>query len=308
LGDEVMTFGYILSICTFASIYAILILGLNILTGYTKQVSLGHAAFFAIGAYAQALLVTKAGLTFWSALPLSIVLSMAIGIVMGLPSLRVSDDFLVLTTIGLNFIVMGITEYFDFFGGAMGIIGINVPSFMGHPLGTTGYFVVTLIFLMLAIYISYFFSKTWGRLAMEATGEDEQAAQALGINTALYKIYAFALSSAFTGLAGALWAHSIGSLFPRNFSFEMSVLFLSMLVFGGLGTIRGAIFGAFFLYLLPECFRFIESYRMLVYGALLTVIVILQPNGMLGRGGLLDRCFFKLKKRGTETQGISKMG
>ena len=97
-----MTFGYILSIATFASIYAILILGLNILTGYTKQVSLGHAAFFAIGAYTQALLITKAGLSFWSALPLTILLSMVIGVVMGLPSLRVSDDFLVLTTIGLT--------------------------------------------------------------------------------------------------------------------------------------------------------------------------------------------------------------
>ncbi|MFY9382964.1 MAG: branched-chain amino acid ABC transporter permease [Acetomicrobium sp.] len=299
-----MTFGYILSICTFASIYAILILGLNILTGYTKQVSLGHAAFFAIGAYTQALLVTKAGLTFWSALPLSIALSMAIGVIMGLPSLRVSDDFLVLTTIGLNFIVMGITEYFDFFGGAMGIIGITMPTLWGRPLSTSGYFAITALFLMLALCVSYLFSRTWGRLAMEATGEDEEAAQSLGINTALYKIYAFALSSTFTGLAGVLWAHSIGSVFPRNFSFEMSVLFLSMLVFGGLGTIRGAIFGAFFLYLLPECFRFIENYRMLVYGALLTMIVILQPNGMLGRGGLLDRCFSKLTKKKAENQGI----
>jgi len=299
-----MTFGYILSICTFASIYAILILGLNILTGYTKQVSLGHAAFFAIGAYTQALLVTKAGLTFWSALPLSIALSMTIGVIMGLPSLRVSDDFLVLTTIGLNFIVMGITEYFDFFGGAMGIIGITMPTLWGRPLSTSGYFAITTLFLMLALCVSYLFSRTWGRLAMEATGEDEEAAQSLGINTALYKIYAFALSSTFTGLAGVLWAHSIGSVFPRNFSFEMSVLFLSMLVFGGLGTIRGAIFGAFFLYLLPECFRFIENYRMLVYGALLTMIVILQPNGMLGRGGLLDRCFSKLTKKKAENQGI----
>ena len=299
-----MTFGYILSICTFASIYAILILGLNILTGYTKQVSLGHAAFFAIGAYTQALLVTKAGLTFWSALPLSIALSMTIGVIMGLPSLRVSDDFLVLTTIGLNFIVMGITEYFDFFGGAMGIIGITMPTLWGRPLSTSGYFAITALFLMLALCVSYLFSRTWGRLAMEATGEDEEAAQSLGINTALYKIYAFALSSTFTGLAGVLWAHSIGSVFPRNFSVEMSVLFLSMLVFGGLGTIRGAIFGAFFLYLLPECFRFIENYRMLVYGALLTMIVILQPNGMLGRGGLLDRCFSKLTKKKAENQGI----
>lgn len=299
-----MTFGYILSICTFASIYAILILGLNILTGYTKQVSLGHAAFFAIGAYTQALLVTKAGLTFWSALPLSIALSMTIGVIMGLPSLRVSDDFLVLTTIGLNFIVMGITEYFDFFGGAMGIIGITMPTLWGRPLSTSGYFAITALFLMLALCVSYLFSRTWGRLAMEATGEDEEAAQSLGINTALYKIYAFALSSTFTGLAGVLWAHSIGSVFPRNFSFEMPVLFLSMLVFGGLGTIRGAIFGAFFLYLLPECFRFIENYRMLVYGALLTMIVILQPNGMLGRGGLLDRCFSKLTKKKAENQGI----
>ncbi len=299
-----MTFGYILSICTFASIYTMLILGSNFLTGYTKQVSLGHAAFFAIGAYTQALLVTKAGLTFWSALPLSIALSMTIGVIMGLPSLRVSDDFLVLTTIGLNFIVMGITEYFDFFGGAMGIIGITMPTLWGRPLSTSGYFAITALFLMLALCVSYLFSRTWGRLAMEATGEDEEAAQSLGINTALYKIYAFALSSTFTGLAGVLWAHSIGSVFPRNFSFEMSVLFLSMLVFGGLGTIRGAIFGAFFLYLLPECFRFIENYRMLVYGALLTMIVILQPNGMLGRGGLLDRCFSKLTKKKAENQGI----
>jgi len=305
LGDEKMTFGYILSIATFASIYAILILGLNILTGYTKQVSLGHAAFFAIGAYTQALLITKAGLTFWSALPLTILLSMVIGVVMGLPSLRVSDDFLVLTTIGLNFIVMGITEYFDFFGGAMGIIGITMPTIGGKSIGTTGYFLITLSFLLLTICICYLFSKTWGRLAMEATGEDEDAAQSLGINTSIYKMYAFALSSTFTGLAGVLWAHSIGSVFPRNFSFEMSVLFLSMLVFGGLGTIRGAVFGAFVLYILPEFFRFIENYRMLVYGSMLAMIVILQPNGILGRGGLLDRCILRLVKKKAETQGIS---
>lgn len=289
-----MSLGYILTIATFSGIYAILVLGLNIVTGYAKQISLGHAAFAAIAAYAQALLTVRAGMSFWAALPITVLISMCIGGLLGLPSLRVSHDHLVLTTIGLNFIVMGVVEYFDFFGGAMGIIGLRMPTFFGRPLGTVGYFCLVLMFLLLALAVSYYFSRTWARLAMESLGEDELAASSLGVNVARFKIVAFVLSSAYTGLAGALWAHYVGSVFPKNFPFELSVLFLSMLVFGGMGTIRGAIFGAVILYILPELFRFVENYRMLVYGVLLTIMVTLQPQGILGVDGVVDRVVSKV--------------
>ncbi len=284
-----MSWGYFLTIATFAEIYAILILGLNIVAGCAKQISLGHAAFFAVGAYTQAMLVTKLGLSFWSALPLAVLISAFIGIILGLPSLRVGHDFLVLVTIGLNFVVMAIFEYFDFFGGPMGIIGLRMPTIFGWKIDVLGYFLLVLCFLLICIGITTYFFKTWAKLAMAALGEDEMAASVMGINIAVFKIYAFAISSAFAGIAGALWAHYVGSIFPRNFPFELSVLFLSMLIFGGMGTIKGALFGAIFLYILPEMFRFIQEYRMLIYGLTLAFMVVLQPDGILGKGGIVEQ-------------------
>ena len=280
--------GYILTIANFACIYALAILGLNILTGYAKQVSLGHAAIFALGAYSQALLVTKAGMPFFASLILASLISSIIGMLFGLPSLRVSHDHLVLTTIGLNFIVVAIVEYFDFFGGALGIVGLGTPKMFGHLLATRDYLILVAGLLILALLFCWFFSRTWAKLMMEAIGEDELAAAVLGINVARMKLLAFAVSSALTGLAGALWAQYIGSVFPKNFGLELSITMLSMLVFGGMGTIRGALFGALFLYSLPEALRFIQNYRMLLYGVLLAAMVIWQPSGILGKGGLLD--------------------
>ncbi|MEA3355806.1 MAG: branched-chain amino acid ABC transporter permease [Candidatus Bipolaricaulota bacterium] len=282
-----MAIGYYLTVGVFMGIFSILTISLNILTGYAKQVSLGHAAFFGIGAYTSAMLTTNYGLTFWQALPCVIIITAFIGTLLGLPSLRVSHDFLVLSTIGLNFIVGGVFRYFSFFGGSMGIIGVPPPRMFGSPLGNMGYFLLTLAFLILTILTSYYFSKTWGRLAMEAMGEDEIAAKSMGINVPKFKTYAFALSSAYAGIAGALWAHYVGSVFPGNFSFDRSVAILSMLVFGGMGTIRGALLGAFLLRLFPELFRFIQDYRMLVYGGILVVMIRFQPMGLLGKGSVL---------------------
>jgi branched-chain amino acid transport system permease protein len=282
-----MAIGYYLTVGSFMGIFIILTLSLNILTGYAKQVSLGHAAFFGIGAYASAILTTSYGLTFWQALPCTIIITALIGTLLGLPSLRVSHDFLVLATIGLNFIMAGVFNYFPFFGGSMGIIGVPAPRIFGQPVGNTGYFLLTFGFVILAILTSYYFSKTWGRLAMEAMGEDEVAAKSMGINVPKFKIYAFAISSAYAGIAGSLWAHYVGSVFPGNFSFDRSVAILSMLVLGGMGTIRGAITGAFLLRLLPESFRFVQNYRMLIYGGILVLMIAFQPMGLLGKGSIL---------------------
>jgi branched-chain amino acid transport system permease protein len=169
----------------------------------------------------------------------------------------------------------------------MGIVDIPTPTFFGKAFGTVGYFGLTFAFVTLAVLTSIYFSRTWGRLAMEAFGEDETAAKAMGINVAKFKIYAFAISSAYAGIAGALWAHYVGSVFPENFGFDRSIDILAMLVLGGLGTIRGAVFGALLLQVLPEALRFIQDYRMLVSGAVLALMMVFQPMGLLGKGSFL---------------------
>lgn len=297
-----MTPEYLLTVGTFTGIFVVLTVSLNILTGYAKQVSLGHAAFFGIGAYTQAILVTRFGFSFWSALPITIILSALIGGILGLPSLRVSHDFLVLTTIGLNFIMVGVFSYFDFFGGAMGIIGISMPVFFGQTLSNLGYFLMVLSFVLLSIGFSYFFSQTWARLAMEGLGEDETAAKSLGISVPRFKIYAFMISSGLAGLAGSLWAHYLGSVFPNNFAFSRSISIISMLVFGGIGTVRGAVVGGVLLKFLPEMFRFIGNYRMLIYGGILVLMMLFQPMGILGRGSFLWNILQRLFSRQSTLQ------
>ncbi len=288
---------YLLTVGIFVSIFSILTVSLNILIGYARQISAGHAAFWGIGAYTSAILTVKYGLSFWEALPAVILVTTLIGIFLGLPSLRVSHDFLVLVTIGLNFIVVAIFAYSSFFGGSMGIIGIPKPQVLGRPIGNLGYFLLTFGFLILVVAVNFLFLRTWARLGMEAMGEDDVAARFMGISVPKFKIYAFAISSAFAGIAGSLWAHYLGSVFPEYFGFIRSVEILAMLVFGGMGTIRGAVFGAVLLVILPEYLRFIENFRMLVYGGILILMILVQPMGILGKGSFLWRSIRYLKAR-----------
>jgi branched-chain amino acid transport system permease protein len=282
-----MAFEYLLTVGVFVSIFSILTVSLNILIGYARQISAGHAAFWGMGAYASAILTVKYDLSFWEALPLVILITTLIGIFLGLPSLRVSHDFLVLVTIGLNFIVVAIFAYSSYFGGSMGIVGIPKPTVLGKPIGNLEYFLLAFGFLILIVIINFYFLRTWARLGMEAMGGDDIAARFMGINVPKFKIYAFAISSAFAGIAGSLWAHYLGSVFPEYFDFTRSVEILAMLVFGGMGTIRGAVFGAVVLVILPEYLRFIENYRMLVYGGILILMILVQPMGFLGKRSFL---------------------
>ena len=286
---------YLLTVGIFVGIFSILTISLNILVGYARQISAGHAAFWGIGAYASAILTVRYGLSFWEALPLVVLITAAVGILLGLPSLRVSHDFLVLVTIGLNFIVVAVFSYSSFFGGSMGIVGIPRPMIGGKPLNNLAYFLLVIGFLLLLIFVNLRFLQTWARLGMEAMGEDDVAAQSLGIHIAKFKILAFALSAAFAGVAGSLWSHYIGSVFPENFGFLRSVELLAMLVFGGIGTLRGAVFGAALLVILPEYLRFIQDYRMLIYGGILIVMMMVQPMGILGKGSWLWEGALRLK-------------
>ncbi len=274
--------GYLISIATFACIWAVLALSLNILTGYAGQVSLGHAAFFGIGAYASAMLTVKAGWPFWPAFLAAILITGLVGGVLGLPSLRVRHDFLVLATMGVNFVVVAVFKYVAFFGGAMGIIGIKKPTLFGMPLRGVWFLLLAGTYLALTLWLSHYLSRTWAGLGFATVREDEDAAEAVGVSVPRFKIYAFAISAALAGGAGSLYAHFLGSVFPDHFVFVESIGIMSMVVFGGIGTLRGPVVGAFILKALPEYLRVVGDYRYAIYGGVLVLMMIFQPQGLLG--------------------------
>lgn len=281
--------GYFTTVATMIGIYALVASGLNIIVGFAGQISLGHAAFFGIGAYSTALLCTKLGLSFWWSLPLATLITGMIGALLGIPSLRVKDDFLAITTIGINFIVRSIFLYVPFFGGALGIGGIPTPTLLGTRLRGEYYLTLVLVLLALTTWFVHRFARSWAGLATEAMREEETAAGAMGISHVRFKILAFTIGSAMAGLGGVLYAHFVNFISPDDFGFPVSIMLLSMVVLGGMGKIWGPILGAIVLGSLPEVFRPLVQYRMLLYGAALLLVIRYQPQGFLGEGSLLRR-------------------
>lgn len=283
---------YIITIGTLIAIQAIVVCGLNVIVGYAGQISLGHAAFFGIGAYSAALLATKAGLGFWTGLPLVLVISALVGLFLGLPSLRVKQDFLAITTIGINFIVEAVFLYIPFFGGAMGIGGIPRIRLFGEALKGAHFFYLCLFFLGLVMLVCWLFTRTFAGLACFALREEEAAASSMGISPVRFKLLAFMLGTAFAGLGGALYAHYMRFVSAGDFSFPLSVSFLAMLVLGGMGSLVGPVLGALILGVLPELFRPLVDYRILFYTLILLLMIRFQPGGILGEGSLVRRRLF----------------
>ena len=287
-----MGFGYFITIGIIVGIYIILTLSLNIISGYAGQASLGHAAFFGIGAYASALLTLKLGLNFWVALPLAMLAAGIIGAGVGIISLRIKGDFLAVTTIGINFVIVSVFEYSDFFGGAYGISGIQYPELFGLKISKAYYLILVFVFVFLTALFCRLISKSWLGLALETIRENEDAAEDSGINCKKFKILAFAIGCALAGLAGVLYAHFIRFITPIDFSFPISITIVSMMVVGGIGTIRGGILGALFMAALPEILRPLANYRLLFYGGLIVLIARFQPQGLFGQNPFLFRKIF----------------
>jgi branched-chain amino acid transport system permease protein len=281
--------GYLITVLITIGIYIILALSLNIITGYAGQISLGHAAFMGIGAYTSALLYTKAGLSFWPSFVLAGLVAGLVGAVLAIPCLRVRDDFLAITTMGINFVIEAIFLYIPFFGAGMGIGGINPPSLFGTELSKAAFLVLVLLVILLTIAADRWLARSWIGLGWAAIREDEQAAGAMGIDVVRFKVLAFTLGSAVAGLAGSLYAHFLTFIMPVNFSFGQSIVILSMVVFGGIGTLRGPIVGAIVLGALPEISRPAMEYRTLLYGMLLLLLMRFQPDGILGERSLVVR-------------------
>ncbi|WP_431027125.1 branched-chain amino acid ABC transporter permease [Lysinibacillus sp. LZ02] len=276
---------YVLHIMTLAFIYTIAVYGMNILAGYTGQLSLAHAGFFAIGAYMVGILTTKGGLNFWLALLLSIVFTMVIGLALGLIALRTKEHFFAIYTLIAGYLIyLLIDKWEDLTGGVRGLIGIPVPNAIG-PIEFNSpivmYYLV-LFFLVLSIFIvvRIVYSLT-GRTYI-AIRNSEELAQTIGINTRINKLISFVLSVGFAGLAGGLYAALTRFLGPEIAGTTMVFTFLMYLIVGGIGTLVGPLVGTMLFMGLEQYLHGFQEHRMLIFGPILTLVVIFYPTGLVG--------------------------
>jgi branched-chain amino acid transport system permease protein len=264
---------YLLSIVTLVGINVILALGLNLITGFCGQISLGHAAFYGVGAYTTAL-AAKAGLPFWSTLPAAMVIAGAAGLLVGLCSLRVREDFLAIATMAAGFIFIGVVKQNEALGGEVGISGI--PS----PLSKEGFVALVVVLAILVIAFCVHVRRSWLGFSFTAVAADDQAAQLIGIDNRTFKLAAFCTGTALAGLSGGLLAYYLRSVSPEAFGFVTSISVLSMVVLGGMGSVGGCVIAASLLTVMPDLLHFADNYKLLIFGLLLFVVMRFAPGGI----------------------------
>ena len=272
---------YTMQILVNVGIAIVLALGLNVIVGLTGQLSLGHAAFMSIGAFTSAMITIKTGLPFSINLMLTGVVTAIVAAMIGFPILRLTGDYLAICTLGFAEIVKVFFLNFEPTNKALGLTVPTAKTVVPMPI------YVWLIVILSIILVTFVQSSRFGR-ALKAIREDEIAAEAMGINTARYKIQAFALGSFMAGGGGGLYAHFLSYINPSDFGFLKSVDILAMVVLGGLGSVPGTVIGSSVLASAPEFLRFMSQYRMLVYGALLVFLMVFRPNGLLGGVNFTD--------------------
>ena len=265
---------YAISMVSIIGINVILAVSLNMISGFCGQISLGHGAFFGAGAYAAALTMVKI-----ANVPLALLAALVagglFGTIVGFASLRVRSDFLAVTTIGVNFLFVGFVRKQAWLGGEMGISGIP-PS----GLGASGNMNLILALACATVAFSLYVSRSWMGFAFRAVGEDEQAATTLGIAAGAYKLTAFGIGTALAGLAGGLYTFFTQFITVDAFDFIFSVMLMAMVVIGGIGSTLGVVAAAIGLTLLPEAIRFVNDYRLLVFGGMLVLVIRLAPGGL----------------------------
>ena len=285
---------YILSQLTFICMYSIATVGLMFLTGYTGQVSMGHAAFFGIGAYTSAILSTK-GIPFFIAMPAAGLMAGFVGIFIGLPALRLAGLYLAIATMGFGFIIEEIMVRWEgLTNGNMGMM-VDPPSIGGFWFDTEArFYYLTLALLIFTILAARNILRSPTGRAMIAIRDSEVAAQATGISMARFKTMAFAISAFFTGIAGSLYAHKLTFINPESFTIVVSIELLAMIIIGGLGSLHGAVFGSIFVIFLPQLIVMTKDYlpkyvadqtglESALYGLMIVLFIIFEPMGIYGR-------------------------
>jgi branched-chain amino acid transport system permease protein len=275
-------------------ILAIVGVGLTILLGYAGQVSIGHAAFLGIGAYAHAVFLSV-GVPFLASIGGAIALTTLIGAGVGFPALRVAGIYLAMATFAFNFLVEYVFTRWENVTGGFSGFAVASPEFMGVSLASgPGFYYVCLISIAIAVFLTLNLARSPTGRALIALRDSETAARSLGVQLARYKTTAFALSAGLTGLAGALFAHRIGYLAPDIFTIMLSIQLLLMVVVGGLGSIHGAVFGAVFVGALPQFIAILRDYlpnsisrqpglEPGIFGLLLVLTILFEPRGIYGR-------------------------
>jgi branched-chain amino acid transport system permease protein len=273
-------------------LYATLALGLNVVVGFAGLLDLGYVAFFGIGSYTYAFLASPhfgIHLPFVAALPVATLVTAVFGILIGAPTLRLRGDYLAIVTLGFGeityLLLINGDRPVNVTNGVNGILNIDPPALASLVAGSNAqYYFLFLGFLGLALVGSDRLRRSRVGWAWQAIREDELAARAMGINTTVARLQAFAVGAAFAGIGGSLLASWQRSVFPENFLFTESINILAMVILGGMGNLTGVVVGAILLVALPEVFREFAQYRMLVFGLALMVVMIFRPQGLLGCG------------------------
>jgi branched-chain amino acid transport system permease protein len=286
---------YILHILIIMAIYIILALSLNLIIGFSGQVSLGHAAFYGIGAYISSLLVVNFSVPYGIALLSAAAGSGLFGILLGIPTLRLRDDYLAIVTLGFGLILVVVGLNIDYIGGTDGFMGIPSPVLFGIKFASkTRFLAISLFLVIVTILFMYRIKASRIGRALSAIRDDETVAQVMGINTTNYKVMVFGIGSAFAGIAGSLYSAYVHFIDPHTFGLSTSIVILCMVVLGGIGSIAGSIIGAAILTFLPELLRIVikgipgisdkfPDFQALAYGLLLVSIIIVRPQGLMGK-------------------------
>ncbi|MFP4211665.1 MAG: ABC transporter permease subunit [Alkalispirochaeta sp.] len=269
-----------------ALIYVMLALGLNIVIGLGGMLHLGYIAFYAVGAYTYGILNQYFGVGFWIALPIGAILATLVGVLLALPVLRLRGDYLAIVTLGFAEIVRILfNNMTEITGGPQGIGGIPRPGLFGIQMNLAGATIYTYYIILAAVILTIFvvwrFENSRLGRALVAMGEDDIAAEAMGIDRTKTKVIAFALGSLWAGIGGVIFASRTTFINPASFTIWQSVIVLSCVVLGGMGSIPGAIVGALGLILIPEYLRAFSDYRMLMFGAILVTMMVFRPGGLI---------------------------
>jgi len=282
---------YLLHLFVLFAVYAILGIGLNLITGFTGLISVAHAAFFGIGAYTTALLTTELGMNFFLAcaagVGVSVILALAVGAILS----RLKGDYYVLGTVSFSYVVLGVLlNWEELTRGPLGIAGILKPSFFGLSFTSTLSFALLSAAVLAGVYFIARFAtrSSFGRV-LKAIREDEQAIGVFGYRTFSYKLAVFALGAGMAAVAGSLFASYITFIDPTAFNVMESIFILAIVILGGLANLKGTLAGAAFLVLLPEALRFVGfapdiagQLRQVVYGLLLVFLMLYRPQGLIG--------------------------
>jgi branched-chain amino acid transport system permease protein len=291
---------YTMYILNLVGIYAIMTVGLNIVLGYTGQISIVNAGFMGIGAYVTALSIVKLGIPIYVALPMAGILTAGIGIIIGFPALRLGSHYLAMATLACNQAIQLIMIHWK--SVTMGAAGVSLSSVNIGPIALNSnhrlyFLVIPIALILIYLYVNIIKSKL-GR-SLIAVRDSEIAAQSMGVSSAKYKTTAFAISGFYAGIGGGLFALVIGYVSPESFGLNESVLHLAVLVIGGTATLPGPILGSIFFVIAPELFHWMVEYKVLVFSLISLIFIIFMPGGIYGlvKSGVPGWTFKRILKK-----------